>query len=42
MIKKVKGGYRVVSHTTGRNMGTFKTKQAATRRLQQIKRFKKK
>lgn len=40
MIRKVKSGYRVVSHTTGRNMGTFKTKAAAKRRLGQILYFK--
>lgn len=39
MIKKVKEGYRVVSHKTGRNMGTYKKKEDAEERLKQIKRF---
>ena len=41
MIRKVKGGYRVITHQTGRNMGTYKTKAAAKRRLAQIHRFRK-
>jgi hypothetical protein len=41
-IHKVKGGYRVVTHQTGKNMGTFKTRAQAKRRLNQIKRFRKK
>lgn len=41
MIRRVKGGYRVVSHQTGRNFGTYRTKAQAQRRLAQIKRFKK-
>lgn len=41
MIKKVKGGYRVITHQTGRNMGTYSTKAQAQRRLNQIKRFRK-
>lgn len=40
MIKKVKSGYRVISHTTGRNMGTYKTKAQAQRRLRQVEYFK--
>lgn len=40
MIRKVKGGYRVVSHSTGRNLGTFKTKEAAKRRLKQLARYR--
>jgi hypothetical protein len=40
MIKKVKGGYKVVSHQTGKSFGTYKTKPAAQKRLAQIKRFK--
>jgi hypothetical protein len=40
MIRKVKGGYRVVTHQTGRNMGTYRTKKAAERRLAQIRRFR--
>lgn len=39
MIRKIKGGYKVVSHRTGRNMGTYKTRKAALRRLRQIKYF---
>lgn len=39
MIKKVKSGYRVVSHKTGRNMGTYDTKKEAEKRLEQIKKF---
>ncbi len=41
MIRKVSGGYRVVSHTTGKSFGTYPTKAAAEKRLAQIKRFKK-
>ena len=41
MIKKVKAGYRVVTHQTGRNMGTYPTKSQAQKRLRQIKKFKK-
>lgn len=41
MIIKVKGGYKVVSHTTGHSFGTYKSKKAAEKRLAQIKRFKK-
>jgi len=44
MIKKVKvkgkTKYRVVSHRTGRNMGTYDTLKAAQRRLDQIRKFK--
>ena len=40
MIRKVKGGYRVITHQTGKNMGTYKTKAAAERRLRQIGRFR--
>lgn len=40
MIRKVKGGYRVVSHRTGRNLGTFKSKEAAQRRLKQLARYR--
>jgi hypothetical protein len=39
MIRKIKGGYRVVSHK-GRNMGTYTTLAAAKKRLQQIEYFK--
>lgn len=41
MIKKVKGGYRVVSHRTGKNLGTYRTRAAAQTRLAQVKRFRK-
>lgn len=39
MIVKVKEGYRVLSEK-GRNMGTYKTKKEAKKRLQQIEYFK--
>jgi len=39
MIKKIKGGYKVVSEK-GRNMGTYKTLAEAKKRLQQIEYFK--
>ncbi len=39
MIRKVKEGYRVVSES-GRNMGTYATKEEAQRRLRQIEFFK--
>ncbi len=40
MIKKVKGGYRVLS-PKGRNMGgPYKTKEAAAKRLRQVEFFK--
>lgn len=39
MIRKVKEGYRVVSEK-GRNMGTYKSKEEAKKRLQQIEFFK--
>jgi hypothetical protein len=42
MIKKTKSGYEVVSHTTGRNLGKYKTKKEAEERLRQIKYFGKK
>jgi hypothetical protein len=41
VIRKVSGGYRVVSHTTGKNLGTYSTKAQAEKRLAQVKRFKK-
>jgi hypothetical protein len=40
MIRKVKGGYRVLSEVHKRNMGTYKTKAAAEKRLKQIEMFK--
>jgi hypothetical protein len=39
MIRKVKEGYRVLSES-GRNMGTYKTKEKAKERLRQIEFFK--
>ena len=42
MIKKVKEGYRVVSESTGRNLGTSPTKAGAVKRLQQVEFFKNK
>jgi len=40
MIRRVKEGWRVVSHRTGRNLGTYKTKAGALARLKQIAFFK--
>lgn len=41
MIVKVKGGYKVVSETTGRNLGgPYKTKEEAQKRLRQVEFFK--
>jgi hypothetical protein len=41
MIKKVKGGYKVVSGKTGRNLGgPYKTKAQANKRLRQVEFFK--
>jgi len=44
MIRKVKikgkTKYRVITHQTGKNMGTYNTRAAAKKRLEQIKRFK--
>ena len=41
MIKKLKGGYRVVSEKTGRNLGgPYKTKAEAEKRLRQVEFFK--
>jgi hypothetical protein len=40
MITKVAGGYRIVSHRTGQNLGTFPTRAAAQRRLAQLARFR--
>lgn len=39
MLRKVKGGWRVVAES-GRNMGTYKTKGEAQKRLRQIEIFK--
>jgi hypothetical protein len=41
MIKKVKGGYKVLSETMGRNLGgPYKTLEEAKRRLRQVEFFK--
>lgn len=40
MIRKIKGKYVVLSETTGRKFGTYKTKKEAKKRLQQIEFFK--
>lgn len=40
MIVKVKEGWRVVSEKKGRNLGTYKTKEEAKRRLRQVEYFK--
>lgn len=39
MIIKIKNRYRVVSHKTKRNMGEYKNKKDAEKRLRQIKMF---
>lgn len=39
MIKKTKGGYRVVSHE-GKNLGDTKTLEQAKKRLAQVEMFK--
>ena len=39
MIRKVQGGFRVLSES-GRNMGTYRTKAEAEKRLRQIEMFK--
>lgn len=39
MIRKVKGGYRVVAES-GRNMGTYSNRSDAAERLKQIEMFK--
>ena len=40
MIKKIKGRYVVLSETTGRKFGTYRTKKEALKRLRQIEFFK--
>ncbi|MGH9746855.1 MAG: hypothetical protein ACRD59_12195 [Candidatus Acidiferrales bacterium] len=41
MIKKVKGGYKVFSEKTGKNLGSpYKTKAEAEKRLRQVEFFK--
>lgn len=39
MIRKVRGGYRLVSHT-GKNLGTYKSKAGARKRERQVQYFK--
>ena len=39
MIVKQGKLYKVISHRTGRNMGTYLTKKEAVARLKQIKMF---
>ncbi len=39
MIRKVSGGYKVVSHQTGKSFGTYPTKAQAERRLFQLSHF---
>lgn len=41
MIRKIKNGYKVVARS-GRNMGVYKKKSDAKKRLKQIERFSKK
>lgn len=38
-VKKVKGGYKLVSHT-GKNLGTAKTKAGIEKRERQVQYFK--
>lgn len=40
MIRKVKGGYKLVSKTTGRNLGTAKTKAGILKREREVQMFK--
>ena len=40
MIKKIKGRYVVLSETTGRKFGTYRTKKEALKMLRQIEFFK--
>lgn len=41
MIKKTKGGYKVVSEKSGRNLGgPYKSKAQAAKRLRQVEYFK--
>ncbi len=41
-VHKVKGGWRVTSHQTGKNFGTYPSKPAAEKRLSQIHKFRSK
>lgn len=40
MIKKIKGRYVVLSETSGRSFGNYRTKAEAEKRLRQIEMFK--
>jgi hypothetical protein len=41
MIKKVKGGYKVLSEKEGKNLGgPYKTREEAGKRLRQVEFFK--
>lgn len=40
MIRKVKGGYRLLSRKTGRTLGTARTKAGILRRERQVQFFK--
>jgi hypothetical protein len=41
MIQKVKGGYKVVSEKSGKNLGgPYKTREQAEKRLRQVEFFK--
>lgn len=40
MIKKIGNQFRVVSHTTGRNLGTYTSRKKAEVRLKQVQMFK--
>lgn len=40
MIKKVKGGWKVVSHTGKSLGGPYKSREAAEKRLAQVEMFK--
>ena len=39
-IIKVKGGYRLVSKKTGKNLGTYPTRASAEKRERQVQYFK--
>lgn len=41
MIRKTKGGYKLMSHK-GKSLGKFKTKKAAMKRERQVNYFKNK
>jgi hypothetical protein len=41
MIRKIKGGYKVVSKK-GKSLGKYRSRKAALKRLRQVEYFKKK